>query len=94
MGRWGLIDGWLIRWWFILRRLIGSVDRLLDRFIQGMMSAGAANYMDCVGIHYNAGATPPSATSGHPSDSTGHYSYYYLPMIDLYYDTFNASGGS
>jgi hypothetical protein len=65
-----------------------------DRFIQGMVAAGAANYMDCVGIHYNAGATPPSATSGHPSDSTGHYSYYYLPMIDLYWDTFNASGAN
>jgi hypothetical protein len=65
-----------------------------DRFIQGMVAAGAANYMDCVGIHYNAGATPPSATSGHPSDSTGHYSYYYLPMVDLYYDTFNATGAN
>jgi len=63
-----------------------------DRFIQGMMAAGAQNYMDCVGIHYNAGATPPSATSGHPSDSTGHYSYYFLPMMDLYHDTFNAGG--
>lgn len=65
-----------------------------DRFIQGMVAAGAANYMDCVGIHYNAGATPPSATSGHPSDSTGHYSYYYLPMVDLYFDTFNATGAN
>lgn len=64
-----------------------------DRYIQGMMAAGASNYMDCIGIHYNAGATPPSAESGHPSDSTGHYSYYYLPMVDLYYNTFN-SGGS
>ena len=65
-----------------------------DRFIQGMVAAGAANYMDCVGIHYNAGATVPSATSGHPSDSTGHYSYYYLPMIDLYYDLFNSTGAN
>ena len=65
-----------------------------DRFIQGMVAAGATNYMDCVGIHYNAGATPPSATSGHPSDSTGHYSYYYLPMVDLYYDTFSKTGAN
>jgi len=65
-----------------------------DRYIQGMLSAGASNYMDCIGIHYNAGATPPSATSGHPSDSTGHYSYYYLPMVDLYYNTFNQAGSS
>lgn len=65
-----------------------------DRFIQGMMAAGARNYMDCIGIHYNAGATPPSATSGHPSDSTGHYSYYFLPMVDLYFDTFNPAGSA
>jgi hypothetical protein len=65
-----------------------------DRYIAGMMAAGARNYMDCVGIHYNAGATPPSATSGHPSDSTGHYSYYFLPMMDLYFDTFNPDGSS
>ncbi len=63
-----------------------------DRYIQGMMAAGARNYMDCIGIHYNAGATPPSAESGHPSDSTGHYSYYYLPMVDLYYNAFNSEG--
>lgn len=60
-----------------------------DRYIQGMVSAGARNYMDCVGIHYNQGATPPGDTSGHPSDSTGHYSYYFLPMVDLYFDAFN-----
>ncbi len=65
-----------------------------DRFIQGMMAAGARNFLDCVGIHYNAGATPPSATSGHPSDSTGHYSYYFIPMVDLYFDTFNPDGSS
>jgi hypothetical protein len=65
-----------------------------DRYIKGMMDAGARNYMDCIGIHYNAGATPPGDTSGHPSDSTGHYSYYFLPMIDLYFDAFNPSGSS
>jgi hypothetical protein len=65
-----------------------------DRFIGGMMAAGARNFMDCIGIHYNAGATPPSETSGHPDDSTGHYSYYFLPMVDLYYDTFNPEGAS
>jgi hypothetical protein len=65
-----------------------------DKFIAGMMSSGARNFMDCVGIHYNAGATPPSEESGHPSDSTGHYSYYFLPMLNLYYDTFNPEGAS
>ncbi len=65
-----------------------------DRFIQEMMGANAANYMDCIGIHYNVGATPPADTSGHPYDSNGHYSWYFLPMMDLYYDTFNPSGGT
>jgi hypothetical protein len=58
-----------------------------SRFIQDMMAAGARGYMDCVGIHYNQGATPPSATSGHPHGD--HYSYYFLQMVDLYWNTFN-----
>ncbi len=65
-----------------------------DRYIKGMLDAGARNYMDCIGIHYNAGATSPGDTSGHPSDSTGHYSYYFLPMVDLYFDTFNPTDAS
>lgn len=60
-----------------------------SRFIQDMMAAGARGYMDCIGIHYNQGATPPSATSGHPDDSTGHYSYYFPKMVELYWNTFN-----
>jgi hypothetical protein len=63
-----------------------------DRFIKEMMSANAANYMDCIGIHYNVGATPPADTSGHPYDTNGHYSWYFLPMMDLYYNTFNPNG--
>lgn len=65
-----------------------------DRFIQEMMNSNALNYMDCIGIHYNVGATPPADVSGHPFDSNGHYSWYFLTMIDLYYDTFNSSGSS
>lgn len=60
-----------------------------DRYIAGMAAAGGANYMDCIGVHHNAGATSPSATSGHPAGS--HYSWYYLATRDLYY---NAFGGS
>jgi hypothetical protein len=63
-----------------------------DRYIQGMVAAGALDYIDCVGISYTAGATPPGAASGHPLDSSGYYSYYFLPMMDLYYDTFNPEG--
>lgn len=60
-----------------------------NRYIAGMRSAGAANYADCIGAHYNAGATSPSATSGHPGGS--HYSWYFFPMLDLYYNTFGGA---
>ena len=60
-----------------------------NRYISGMRSAGAANFADCIGAHYNAGATSPSATSGHPGGS--HYSWYFQPMLDLYYNTFGGA---
>ena len=60
-----------------------------NRYIAGMRAAGAANYADCIGIHYNAGATSPSQTTGHPGGS--HYSWYYQPMVDLYFNTFGGS---
>lgn len=60
-----------------------------DRYMRGMAAAGGANYMDCVGVHHNAGATSPNASSGHPAGS--HYSWYFRPTMDLYY---NAFGGS
>ena len=55
-----------------------------DRYVRGLAAAGAANYANCIGVHHNAGATSPSATSGHPTGS-GHYSWYFLPTIDVYY---------
>ena len=42
--------------------------------------------MDCVGAHHNAGATSPSQTVGHPAGD--HYSWYFLPTLNLYYNTF------
>ena len=60
-----------------------------SRYIQGMAAAGAASYMDCIGVHHNAGATSPTTSSGHPGGS--HYSWYYAPTRDLYY---NAFGGA
>lgn len=60
-----------------------------NRYIGGMAAAGAANYADCIGIHFNAGATSPTVSSGHPAGT--HYSWYYTPMVNLYY---NAFGGS
>ena len=60
-----------------------------DRYMAGMAAAGAANYMDCIGVHHNAGATAPSATSGHPGG--GHYSWYYQATVDMYYNTFGGA---
>ncbi len=60
-----------------------------DRYIRGMAAAGAASYADCIGIHHNAGATSPTARSGHPAGT--HYSWYYPPMVDLYYGAFGNS---
>nr|MBN1228318.1 hypothetical protein [Anaerolineae bacterium] len=45
-------------------------------------------YMDCMGVHFNAGATSPDATTGHPADSNGHYTWYFWPTYNLYTETF------
>ena len=58
-------------------------------YIAGMASAGAANYMDCIGIHYNEGIIPPSQQSGDPRSE--HYTRYFWGMVNTYY---NAFGGS
>ncbi len=55
-----------------------------DCYLQQMAAAGAATYMDCVGVHYNAGITSPDATSGAPVGSSGHYSWYLPRMMTLY----------
>jgi hypothetical protein len=40
-----------------------------DNFMRQMAEAGATNYMDCVGLHYNEGIVSPGATVGDPRDS-------------------------
>ncbi len=60
-----------------------------DIYLAGMRDAGAANYMDCIGVHHNAGASPPSQSYGHPADDGGgHYSWYFQPTFNLYSGTF------
>ncbi|MFN2284495.1 MAG: NBR1-Ig-like domain-containing protein, partial [Anaerolineae bacterium] len=53
-------------------------------WMEGLYNAGAANCMDYIGAHHNAGATSPSARSGHPAGGT-HHSWYFLPQTELYY---------
>lgn len=57
-----------------------------DVFMQQMAAAGAANYMDCVGLHYNEGIVPPNVNSGDPR---GEYpSYYFGSMLQRGYGPF------
>ncbi len=60
-----------------------------SRYIAGLASAGAAAYMDCIGIHYNEGIISPTATSGDPRDN--YFTRYYAGMVNTYY---NAFGGA
>lgn len=59
-----------------------------DCYIREMAAAGASQFMDCVGIHYNAGSTSPDATSGANVGSPEHYSWYYPSMVSLYSSVF------
>ncbi len=61
-----------------------------DRYIRGMAAAGAANYMDCVGIHYNEGIVGPDQTSGDPRAHAS-YTRYFWGMVNTYW---NAFGGA
>jgi len=54
-----------------------------NRYMAGVLAAGGGRYADCIGAHYNAGASSPSTTSGHPTGSA-HYSWYLLPTLSVY----------
>lgn len=57
-----------------------------DVFMQQMAAAGAANYMDCVGLHYNEGIVSPGTTNGDPR---GEYpTYYFGSMLNRGYSPF------
>jgi uncharacterized protein YraI len=61
-------------------------------YLAGLRDAGAASYFDCLGVHHNAGATPPDQSYGHPADpGLGHYSWYFWPTYNLYAGTFPSS---
>lgn len=49
-----------------------------DRYLQGMVNAGAADYSDCIGIHYNEGVIPPTLSGGDPRED---YPTRYLPLM-------------
>jgi hypothetical protein len=60
-----------------------------NTFIAGMAAAGAANYMDCVGVHYNEGIVSPTQNSGDPRDT--YYTRYYPGMVATYFNTFGGA---
>jgi hypothetical protein len=60
-----------------------------DRYYLGMANAGAAQYADCLGIHYNEGIIAPNQTSGDPR---GDYpTYYFQSMMQRALNAFSAT---
>lgn len=57
-----------------------------DVYMQQMAQAGAASYMDCVGLHYNEAIIPPTQNSGDPRG--GYPSYYFSSMLQRGYGPF------
>jgi hypothetical protein len=57
-----------------------------DVYMQQMASAGAARYMDCVGLHYNEGIISPNQRSGDPRGS--YPTYYFSSMLQRGYGLF------
>jgi hypothetical protein len=55
-----------------------------DRYIREMVAAGALQYMDCLGAHYNEGIVAPNQRSGDPRD--GYYTRYFFGMLDTYWN--------
>ena len=50
-----------------------------DTYTQQMAAAGAGNYADCIGVHYNEGIVSPKQSSGDPRDN--YPTRYYGTMI-------------
>ncbi len=55
-------------------------------YVAGMAAAGAANYADCLGVHYNEGIVPPTQNFGDPRSEF--YTRYYNGMVNTYYNAF------
>ena len=60
-------------------------------WMNGIANAGAGNYLDCVGIHYNEGVVPPSAYGGGVDPRDDHYTRYFPGMIERYSAAFGGN---
>ena len=58
-------------------------------YLRGMAAAGAANYMDCIGAHYNEGIVSPNQTSGDPRSE--YFTRYFWGMVNTYYGAFGGA---
>jgi hypothetical protein len=59
-----------------------------NTFLQQMVDAGALQFLDCVGMHYNEGIVGPTRASGDPRDN--YYTRYLPTLLDTYW---NITGG-
>jgi hypothetical protein len=59
-----------------------------DHFLRDMVNAGAMQYMDCLGAHYNEGIVGPDQNGGDPRDN--YYTRYFNGMLNTYW---SISGG-
>lgn len=53
-----------------------------------MIEAGADQYLDCIGMHFNEGATPPLIDSGHPAGE--YFGWYFIPSLQNTFFAFGA----
>jgi len=60
-----------------------------DRYVQGMAAAGAAQFMDCIGAHYNEGIVSPNQTSGDPRGN--YFTRYFWGMVNTYSSAFGGA---
>lgn len=66
----------------------GSTGCNDDAYLRQMANAGAGQFFDCLGIHYNEGILPPTAASGDPRGNSSHYTRYYPTMVNTYRSIF------
>lgn len=55
-----------------------------DRWVNELLAAGGAQWMDCLGAHYNEGIVGPSQTSGDPRDN--YYTRYFPSTLNTYWN--------
>lgn len=61
-----------------------------DKFyVERMAAAGAAQALDCIGVHYNEGIISPKRNDGDPRGT--HYTRYFNGMINTYHAAFGGS---